>query len=109
MITHFFKQKQMEERMSGYFGETNKEFWGFSLMKDGQLGNKVKKYSPLLVHKIIEQAFEQNWELHWVPSIPCVFVKMSKEIWHYLPSQREAENFQRNLVFSKHYPCCELY
>jgi hypothetical protein len=95
--------------MTGYLGEDNKDLWGFSLTSDGLEGKRVKKYPSEIVKKIVDQAYENGWEFHFLPRIRCLFIKTSAEIWHYLPTQREAEDFQRNLVFSKHYPCCELY
>lgn len=89
--------------------QEDREFWGFSLTRDGILSKDIKKLLSRTVNKVVEEAFEQNWELHWLPNIPCIFIKTSKEIWHFLPTKREAQDFKRNLVFSKHYPCCELY
>lgn len=91
------------------FSENNREFWGFSLKHNGIMGKPLQKFSGTTVAKSVAAAFSENWELHYIPTAQCIFIKTSKEIWHFLFSEQEAIDFKKNLVFSRHYPCCEIY
>jgi hypothetical protein len=90
-------------------GNEKKELWGFSLTHCGKVNKDVRKFLSHTVNKVVEESFENNWELHFMPNSQCIFVKTSKEIWHFLKSRQEALDFKMSLVFSPHYPCCELY
>jgi len=85
------------------------DLWGFSIKSDGIDSKEIKKYSGDVVKKIVEQAYENQWEFHYIPNLRCLFIKTAYEIWHYLPSEKEACDFQNNMVFSKNYPCCFTY
>jgi hypothetical protein len=90
------------------FNISGKDLWGFSIKFTGLDGKRVKKYSCDVVKKIVDQAYENAWEFHFIPQVRCLFIKTDNEIWHYLPSEKEACDFQNNLVFSKHYPSCYM-
>lgn len=94
--------------MGNNFFSSNKKFWGFSLGMDGKPKDHIKMVRGSALKHIIDYAFDHDMEINFLPhmDIPCLFVKTSGGIWHYVNSEEEALTFPKNTKLPPNYPCC---
>lgn len=88
----------------------NKELWGFSLDQNEQPKDEISKVSGSVVEKIVNHAYEEDYELHVLPhaSIPFILVKTPLSNWHYFRSRDEAEIFRKNILIDGYKPCWQF-
>ncbi len=97
--------------MVSHFFRNNKYLWNIILDHEGNDQDDDKLVKPSVVLKLIEEAFESDaviWEFHFFSKapIPYFLIKTSKNLWVFLRTDREAQEFKREMALNKNYVGC---